>query len=121
ALFQRRLKAAGHDITPVQFSALQTLADHTGLDQSSLASLIAYDPATIGGVVKRLEQKGLIRRQPNEKDRRAFILCLTASGKSLLDDISPIVSALQADILSNLTGGEKVDFVNLLKKALHSD
>ncbi|MGB3245621.1 MAG: MarR family transcriptional regulator, partial [Sulfitobacter sp.] len=41
ALFQRRLKAAGHDITPVQFSALQTLADHTGLDQSSLASLIA--------------------------------------------------------------------------------
>lgn len=121
AVFQQRLKAAGQDITPVQFSALRTLADHPGLDQASLAGLIAYDPATIGGVVKRLEHKGFVRRQPNKNDRRAFMLLLTPSGQALLDSVTPVVSSLQGDILSNLTDSEGLTLITLMQKALLLD
>lgn len=119
AVFLNRLKDLGHDITPVQFSALITLADHPGLDQATLAGLIAYDRATMGGVVKRLEQKKLIRRETNDEDRRAFRLMLTPAGKALVDDITPVVVSLQDDIVSHLTESERVTFVKLMQRALH--
>lgn len=118
AVFQHKLKADGHDITPVQFSALAKLAENPGLDQATLAALIEYDRATIGGVIKRLMQKGLIRRAPNEADRRAFELYLTPEGKSLLAQIQPAVTALQDDILAHLSPKERGTLVALMRKAL---
>lgn len=116
--FQNRVANTGHDITSVQFSALNTLADHPGLDQATLARRIAYDRATIGGVVKRLEQKELVRRQTDDEDRRAFKLWLSPAGQALLDDLRPVVAALQDDILANLTESEKTTLIGLMKKTL---
>ena len=119
AVFQSYLKAAGHDITSVQFSALETLAQNPGLDQATLAAQIAYDRATIGGVVKRLEQKELIQRQHSTTDRRAFQLLLTDEGRALLDKMRPIVASLQSDILEGLSTQERDVFIKLMQKALH--
>lgn len=121
AVFQHRLRAAGHDITAVQFSALARLAKEPGVDQATLASQIEYDRATIGGVVKRLEQKGLIKREPNEKDRRAVHLYLTPSGTDVLDEIWPVVASLQDDILHELSKSERSTLVQLMQKALQLD
>ncbi len=52
---------AGIDLTPVQFAALTTVDDNPGVDQATLAGHIAY--VTIGRVVDRLVQKGLLRRE----------------------------------------------------------
>lgn len=119
AVFQSYLKAAGHDITSVQFSALETLAQNPGLDQATLAAQIAYDRATIGGVVKRLEQKELIQRQHSTTDRRAFQLLLTDEGRAVLDKMRPIVASLQSDILEGLSAQERDVFIKLMQKALH--
>ncbi|WP_299032173.1 MarR family transcriptional regulator [uncultured Sulfitobacter sp.] len=121
AVFQQHLKAAGHDITSVQFSALKALADHADLDQASLAALIEYDRATIGGVVKRLEQKSLVQRTKNETDRRAIKLALTPAGRLLLSQVEPLVAGLQNDILGHLTPDEARALTLLLQKALQLD
>ncbi len=121
ATFQNSVKSTGHDITPVQFATLATLAQHPELDQATLAGLIAYDRATIGGVVKRLEQKGLISRNPSEKDRRAFRLALTPYGQTVLGEVTPIVSALQSDILEGLSADEAHTLIRLMHKALQMD
>jgi transposase InsO family protein len=42
-----------------------------GLEQARIAARIAYDKATIGGVIDRLEQKGFIKRSISKSDRRA--------------------------------------------------
>lgn len=118
SVFQRRMKEAGYSITPVQFAALSTLSQQPDLDQATLAGLIAYDPATIGGVVKRLEQKGLIGRISNTADRRAFRLALTARGESALEAVIPIVSNLQNDILAKLSEEERSTLIGLLQKVL---
>ena len=112
------MRAAGHDLTPVQFAALRTLAKHSGLDQASLAAQIAYDRATIGGVVARLEQKGLIARQHSKTDKRAFVVRLTDQGAAVLATIDPIVAKVQDDILAALTASERADLVRLIQKAL---
>ena len=70
-IFVQRTQAAGFDLTPVQFAALDAIHAHPATDQARVAEMIAYDRATIGGVIERLEQKGWVRRVVREHDRRA--------------------------------------------------
>jgi len=117
AIFQQRTKAASIDLTSVQYAALNALAWQPGIDQAQLAALISYDRATIGDVVKRLEQKGLIARRVSDEDRRARSLCLSEAGQETLDQARPLVEALQAEILGNLTREAQEQFIALAKKA----
>lgn len=118
AVFQARMKAAGYDITSVQFAALIALKSNPGIDQATLAGIIAYDRATIGGVVKRLLQKDLVTRKVDDEDRRARRLWLSTHGEAELRNISPIVEDLQASILSNLSTTEGQTLLKLLAKAV---
>lgn len=116
SVFTDRMKALGYDLTAPQFATLAVLSQSPGIDQAKLAGLIAHDRPTIGGVVERLEAKGLITRRRNERDRRAMVLDLTPDGARLLDTIVPEVRALQAEILPGLSEGERAEFVRLATK-----
>jgi MarR family transcriptional regulator, temperature-dependent positive regulator of motility len=120
AVFSERMAREGYELTPVQFGALSALEADPGIDQATLASAIAYDRATIGGVVDRLEQKGLIERTVSEKDRRARTLRLTPAGRKLLDEVRPHVLQLQSDILAGLDPAETGQLLALLRKATDS-
>lgn len=117
-VFQARTQAAGFDLTSVQFAALDAVAQQPGIDQASLAATISFDRATIGGVVDRLEQKGLIERTVSPDDRRARLLQLTAAGRRQLAALRPVVEALQAEILAPLSARERAAFLALARKAL---
>lgn len=117
-VFQSRTQAAGFDMTSVQFAALDAIAQQPGIDQASLAATIGFDRATIGGVVDRLEQKGLLQRSVSAQDRRARELLLTVEGKRLLKACRPVVESLQAEILAPLTAAERKAFMALAHKAL---
>ena len=117
SIFTDQLTRQGFDFTPVQFAALSTIARHPGLDQATLAGMIAYDRATMGGVVDRLEGKQLLNREVSKTDRRARQLFLTEKGVQTLAELEPLVSALQGDILQGLDNGEKKLFLTLLEKA----
>ncbi|UYV38142.1 MarR family transcriptional regulator [Rhodobacteraceae bacterium D3-12] len=116
AIFADRMAEIEAEITPVQFAALTMIRENPGIDQASLARAIAYDKATIGGVVDRLAAKSLILRQQSKTDRRARALAITPKGDALLDHIGPTVRALQDDILIGLDDDEKKQLVTLLGK-----
>ena len=117
-IFQARTQEAGFDMTSVQFAALDAIAEQPGIDQASLAATISFDRATIGGVIDRLESKGLVQRAVSESDRRARLLSLTRDGEKLLAACRPIVEALQAEILGALSRTERKAFLTLAHKAL---
>lgn len=119
-LFLMRAREAGSDLTPVQFAALDALQNAPGIDQARLAEAVAKDRATIGAVVDRLEQKGLVARAENSKDRRARILKLTAKGERTLTALMPVVEDLQKEILSGLTSTEYKLFVRMAAKIIAS-
>ncbi len=54
AVFLAEVEDAGFDLTPVQYAALAAISTNPGIDQVTLAGLIAYDRTTITGVVDRL-------------------------------------------------------------------
>ena len=120
AIFADRMAAAAIEITPVQFAALATLDAAGDVDQATLAGLIAYDRVTMGGVLDRLEQKGLIARAQSPRDRRARIVSITQAGIALLRQARPVAMALQGDILTGLDDAERAQLVRLMRKAADS-
>ncbi|MFT4097690.1 MAG: MarR family transcriptional regulator [Rhodoblastus sp.] len=120
AIFHAEAEAAGFDLTPVQYAALAKIADEPGLDQATLAGLIAQDRTTMGGVVDRLVEKALVARDISKKDRRARELRLTEAGKRTLKQIAPAVAETQRVLLSGLTEKEAAQLMQLLGKAIET-
>lgn len=116
SIFAERMRAEGVDLTSPQFAALAMLQENPGIDQATLAGLIAHDRATIGGVVERLCAKGLIERRTNPDDRRAKVLILTPEGEDRIARIRPIVEDMQDKLLVGLTDEEKQEFIRLATK-----
>ena len=112
AVFNTHLTAA--DVTPVQFAILNALCDTPGVDQITLAKRVAFDPATSGSVIGRLESKGWVDRCADPVDRRRKLLVLTPQGQQALSGMQSAVAAVQAEILSPLTPQEQGQFMRLL-------
>lgn len=116
AIFIEEASRAGFDLTPVQYAALDAIRAREALDQATLASMIAYDRVTIGGVVDRLVAKGLVRRETSRRDRRARELYLTEKGREVFVSMTPVVERIQDLMLESLEDDERRTLVALLKK-----
>ena len=117
-VFARHMDQIGYDLTPVQFAAMDAIAASPGIDQASVAAKIAYDRATIGGVIDRLEQKKYIVRSVCKHDRRAREVRLTKKGDRVFREILPIVRTLQKEILPGLDKAQSAAFLDLASKVI---
>jgi DNA-binding MarR family transcriptional regulator len=113
AIFLQETEPQG--ITPVQYAALQAVAGAPGTDQRTLARTIGLDTSTTGGVVDRLEARGLLLRSANPDDRRVRLLTLTADGDALLAAATPAMVRAQRRILEPLPPAERAEFMRMLR------
>lgn len=120
SVFNESVSADGFSITSVQFAAMNALRVNPGIDQRTLSELIAYDRATIGGVVDRLEAKGYVKRRVNPTDRRARVVELTEAGDQVLAEVIPRVREAQVRMLTGLDDAERARFLALAKKAIEA-
>ena len=114
AIFAERLAAA--EITPVQFAILNALSDTPDIDQVTLAKRVAFDPATSGSVIGRLEAKGWLARQSHATDRRRKLLVVTPAGLQALAGMQTAVADVQFQILAPLNADEQKQFLALLTR-----
>ena len=114
AIFNDHLAAV--DVTPVQFAILNALQDTPGVDQITLAKRVAFDPATSGSVIGRVETKGWIERRADDVDRRRKLLVLTPQGLQALTGMTAAVAAIQTEIVSPLEPDEQAQFMHLLRR-----
>jgi DNA-binding MarR family transcriptional regulator len=119
-IFAQRTQAAGFDLTPVQFAALDAIHTHPASDQSRVAEMIGYDRATIGGVIDRLLKKGWISRVTSAADRRSRELSLTPEGNRILQALIPVVKELQQDILLPLDTAEQAFYIHLTRRVIQN-
>jgi DNA-binding MarR family transcriptional regulator len=112
ALFSEEL--TGFELTPVQFMALVAVSELPGVDATRLADLIYFDKATIGGVVARLERKGLIQRRQSRKDQRVKVLQVTPAGQALIEACHRHVEQVQDRLLEPLSPADRETFLRLL-------
>ncbi|WP_332775524.1 MarR family winged helix-turn-helix transcriptional regulator [Polaromonas sp.] len=114
AIFMEETEA--FDVTPVQFAILNALMDDPGEDQITLSGRVAFDPATSGSVIGRLEAKGLIRRQADPGDRRRKLLWVTPEGEKLALQMKRAVGRVQQRIVAPLDDAEREQLRFLLAK-----
>jgi MarR family transcriptional regulator, lower aerobic nicotinate degradation pathway regulator len=113
AIFLQETEA--HGLTPVQYAAMQAVANTPGFDQRTLASTVGFDTSTIGGVIDRLEARGLIMRSASPNDRRVRLLTLTDAGRALLEAIVPSMLRAQARMLEPLPKKDRSEFMRMLR------
>lgn len=112
-----------HDLTSVQYAALVAIDENPGVDATRLSGLIAFDRSTLGGVIERLEAKGLIYRGPSEGDKRIKLLYLSPAGRTLLTMVTPAVERVQERILEPLRPADRKTLIQLMIQLvnLHND
>jgi len=103
-------------VTPTQYAALVKLHDLGEQSQNQLGRLTAMDPATIQGVIKRLEERRLIERSEDPDDRRRATLRLSAAGEALVTAMIPAGIAVTAATLAPLDTEECKVFLALLRR-----
>jgi len=104
------------DVTPVQFAILNALIDDPGEDQVTLAAKVAFDAATFGSVIGRLEAKGWVRREADARDRRRKLLWVTPQGEEAARQMRRAVVRAQGRILGPLDAAEQDQLLALLGK-----
>ena len=114
ALFME--ETAQFEVTPVQFAILNALMAIPGEDQATLAARVAFDPATSGSVIGRLEARGWIRREVDPQDKRRRLLWVTAAGEQAVAGMKPGVVRVQERLLAPLAPAEQAALVDLLNR-----
>jgi DNA-binding MarR family transcriptional regulator len=109
-------ETAEYDVTPVQFAILNSLIDSPGEDQVTLAREVAFDAATFGSVIARLEAKGWVRREPDAVDRRRKRLWITPEGEQAAQAMKRAVGKVQSRLLSPLAPAERQQLIQLLDR-----
>jgi DNA-binding MarR family transcriptional regulator len=113
---ERRLSASAAGISGLQYGILRILSDHD-FNLSELSHRMQREPATLVPVVDALEDKGLVRRGQDPKDRRRTPLTITENGTAVLDRV-PLVDEndLLVDALKGLGDSKVQRLLTLLRE-----
>ena len=104
------------ELTPTQYAALVKLKEAGAQSQNQLGRLVAMDPATVQGVIRRLEGRCLIERSGDPDDRRRTKLHLTRAGAALIDRALALGPHVSEATLAELSPSERARFLVLLKR-----
>lgn len=92
-----------HGLTWTGFVVLWVVWIWDGLETRRAAENAAISKATLTGVVKTLEARGLMTRRISDTDRRLVNLELTPAGMGLMKKLYPAFNAAEAEIVAGLT------------------
>jgi DNA-binding MarR family transcriptional regulator len=108
--------AIGDKLTTTQWSALCKLSEIQPCSQNQLGRETAMDVATIKGVIDRLVKRGFVATAADQNDARRVVLSLTDDGKAAIRSNLPSAVAATEQTLAPLTSGERMMFLELLRK-----
>jgi MarR family transcriptional regulator, organic hydroperoxide resistance regulator len=91
-------------LTGSQLWAIKVIAEATSIKPSELARRMYLHPATVVGLIDRLEKRALVSRIRCQKDRRVVEISLTEQGRELLSLAPEVPQGLLARGLEGLPG-----------------
>lgn len=87
--FQKELYKLGYDITVDQWVIIYELFTRGTLSQIELATSTYKDAPTVTRIIDLLINKNYLQKTACPKDRRKFLISLSAKGKEMVEDIHP--------------------------------
>jgi DNA-binding MarR family transcriptional regulator len=103
-----------HGISMWGYMVLTALAEQPVRTQAALAQAINADKSRIIGVLDDLQQRDLIRRQPDTSDRRVHLLSLTPAGERLRGSVQDAIRGSEEEVLAIVPPGDRDAFLRSL-------
>lgn len=117
---ERKIIEAGLGLTAFEARTLLHAARYQPVRQAVLAESMNIEAMTLSSYLDRLENRGLLRREPDPDDRRAKQIFLNDAAIPVLDELKRIAMETIADVSQSLPPEEWQGFVaNLLKVREH--
>ncbi|MCB6201793.1 MarR family winged helix-turn-helix transcriptional regulator [Extibacter muris] len=102
------------DLKPSQAGILFVLSCNGKLSQRELAERIGITPPSMTVALRKMETRGYIEKEPDEKDQRIIRILLTEKGESCVEDIRTVMDEMEAVLYQNMTQEEKMLLRRLL-------
>lgn len=108
------------DIEAGTIGVLSIIWLNPGISQNDLAKSIVLKKSAVTALVQKLEDRGLILRQRNPKDRRINDLTLTTDGHALIAKIRVETQTLNDRIFAGIDHAEREQFFATLEKVVEN-
>ncbi|MFJ3922183.1 MarR family winged helix-turn-helix transcriptional regulator [Streptomyces sp. NPDC090022] len=115
-LHRRLTEGMGEAVDELTYPVLSALARTGPRSAADLAPDVGLDRSGVTRRASRLESAGLVRRTPDQADRRAHLLVLTERGESVVAELR---TRLAADIMAGLSAwppGDAARFARDLRR-----
>ncbi len=100
----------------VEFGMICTLVFEGSGTQAEIANRTAQDPATVSRMIEEMEQRKLLRRRRDPKDRRKFCVEATTAGRALVESSRDVMMRALEEVLKGLAHADRVMLRDVLKK-----
>lgn len=127
---ERRIRAhlddslARHGVTTTEYMALSELRTRDGLSSAELARIAFVTPQAMNLVIRDLERRGLIRRDPHPAGGRVLCARLTSEGVSVLQRCDGSLDEIETVMLAKVDAamrGTLREGLTLCARALRPD
>jgi DNA-binding MarR family transcriptional regulator len=111
------------DLHPGQELLLMQLFDRDGQTQSELLESVGLDHSTVSKSLSRMQDAGLLVREPAAHDRRVMVVHLTDKGRAMREPIAALWRTLEEASARNLSERQAKSFVDTayaITKAINS-
>jgi DNA-binding MarR family transcriptional regulator len=115
-LGEERLRAHGVDMR--QFALMTVLAASGPMSQGELGDQMGIDRTTMVALVDEVEQAGLVRRERNRDDRRAYSVTLTPEGRRLQKRATQTLDGVADEFFGRLSPQERAQLQEFLRRLL---
>ncbi|GAB2587723.1 hypothetical protein GCM10027168_20710 [Streptomyces capparidis] len=100
------------DLHPGQELLLMQLLDRDGQTQSELLESVGLDHSTVSKSLRRMQDAGLLVREPAAHDRRVMVVHLTDKGRALREPIAALWQGLEETSTRNLSEQQARAFID---------
>jgi MarR family 2-MHQ and catechol resistance regulon transcriptional repressor len=98
------------------FSILEILLHKGPLPSTDIARRVSLTPGSMTTAIDRLEERGLVERQPSKNDRRSRLVALTPAGRKLIQPAFQRHCTSLEKVAAPLSKKDRETLITLLKK-----
>jgi MarR family transcriptional regulator, lower aerobic nicotinate degradation pathway regulator len=120
-LLQEGFARGGGGLRGYHYRLLAALDEWGPASQAALGRSVGIDRSDVTAALVDLEERGLVRRDVNQEDRRRNVVSITPAGAERLEVLQTVVDEIQERFLAPLSQDERQRFVTLMRKIATGD
>jgi DNA-binding MarR family transcriptional regulator len=120
-LLQDGFAQGGGGLRGYHYRLLAALDEWGPASQAALGRGTGIDRSDVTAALVDLEERGLVRRDVNQADRRRNIVSITAAGTGQLEALDTVLDGIQERLLGPLSEDDRRQFLTLVRRIANGD